>query len=180
VAEIPWGHNVILLEQLKDPAQRLWYAHQTTLNGWSRSMLEHWIESDLYSRQGKSINNFKSTLLEVEGEDFYIDLRLRCYVVVDLKVEPFKPEFAGKMNFYLSAVDDRMRHADDKPSIGLILCKTRKKTIAEYALRDLAKPVGVARYVTRLVESLPKELAGALPSVEEIEAELAKGVGDGE
>jgi hypothetical protein len=94
--------------------------------------------------------------------------------VIDLKVESFKPEFAGKMNFYLSAVDDQMRHADDKPSIGLILCKTRKKTIAEYALRDLAKLVGVARYVAKLVASLPKELAGSLPSIEQIEAELAK------
>ena len=104
--------------------------------------------------------------LEVDGEDFYLDLlfyhlHYRCYVVIDLKVESFKPEFAGKMNFYLSTVDEQMRHPDDKPSIGLILCKTRKKTIAEYALRDLAKPVGIARYFTRLVESLPRELAGA-------------------
>ena len=116
--------------------------------------------------------------LEVDGEEFFIDLlfyhlRLRCYVVVDLKVEGFKAEFAGKMNFYLSTADDQMRHADDKPSIGLILCKTRKKTIAEYALRDLAKPVGVARYATKLVESLPKQLAGSLPSIAQIEAELA-------
>lgn len=102
-------------------------------------------------------------------------MRLRCYLVIDLKAKPFKPEFAGKMNFYLSAVDDLMRHPTDKPSIGLVLCKTRKRTIAEYALRGLAKPIGVARYVTRLVDSLPDELAAALPSVAQIEAELAKG-----
>jgi hypothetical protein len=94
--------------------------------------------------------------------------------VIDLKARPFKPEYAGKMNFYLSAVDDLLRHADDKPSIGLILCKTRNKVVAEYALRDVAKPVGIARYVTRLVESLPPGFKGALPAPRDIEAELSK------
>ena len=93
-------------------------------------------------------------------------------MVIDLKVVPFKPEFAGKMNFYLSAVDDLLRHPDDKPSIGLILCKSRKRTIAEYALRHLARPVGVAKYVTKLVAALPKELSGALPTTQQIRAEL--------
>jgi predicted nuclease of restriction endonuclease-like (RecB) superfamily len=116
--------------------------------------------------------------LEVDGEDFYVDLlfyhlHLRCYVVIDLKAQPFKPEFAGKMNFYLSAVDDLLRHMDDKPSIGIILCKTRSKIVAEYALRDLAKPVGVARYVTKVVEALPAEFKGSLPTTRQIEAELA-------
>jgi predicted nuclease of restriction endonuclease-like (RecB) superfamily len=115
--------------------------------------------------------------LEVDDEDFYLDLlfyhlRLRCYVVIDLKARPFKPEHAGKMNFYLSAVDDLLRHPDDKPSIGIILCKTRSRVIAEYALRDLAKPVGVARYQTRLVEALPDNLKGDLPTVAQIQAEL--------
>ncbi len=121
----------------------------------------------------------------MDGEDFYIDLlfyhlRLRCFIVIDLKARPFKPEFAGKMNFYLSAVDDQLRHPDDNPSIGLILCKSRKRTVAEYALRDLAKPVGVARYVTKLVASLPADLQGNLPTIEQLEAELAKAkeVGD--
>src|SRR5437868_10537859 len=96
--------------------------------------------------------------LEVSGEEFFLDLlfyhlRLRCFVVVDLKMEAFKPEFAGKMNFYLSAVDDRLRHADDRPSIGLILCKSQDHVIAEYALRDLAKPIGVAEWQTRLVQT---------------------------
>jgi len=115
--------------------------------------------------------------LEVGGEDFYIDLlfyhlRLRCYVAIDLKVEPFKPEFAGKMNFYLSAVDDLLRHPDDKPSIGLILCKDRNKVVVEYALRDTRKPMGVAAY--RLTTSLPKDLKGRLPTIEELEAELIR------
>jgi predicted nuclease of restriction endonuclease-like (RecB) superfamily len=87
--------------------------------------------------------------LEVGGEDFYIDLlfyhvKLRCYVIIDLKTTRFKPEYAGKMNFYLSAVDDLLRHPDDKPSIGIVLCKAKNEVVVEYALRDLAKPVGVS------------------------------------
>jgi hypothetical protein len=116
--------------------------------------------------------------LEVGGEDFYIDLlfyhlHLRCYVVIDLKARPFQPEHAGKMNFYLSAVDDLIRHPDDKPSIGIILCKSRNQVIAEYALRDINKPVGIARYITQLDETLPDSLTGELPTIEQIQAELA-------
>jgi hypothetical protein len=97
---------------------------------------------------------------------------MRCYFVIDLKTTPFKPEYAGKMNFYLSAVDDLLRHPDDKLSIGLILCKTSSKVVAEYALRRISAPVGVARYITKLVESLPDDLKDSLPSPEEIEAQL--------
>lgn len=236
IAGIPWGHNVVLLFQLTDTAERLWYAQQTTRNGWSRSMLEHWIESNLYARQGKAVTNFKDALpppqsdlaneivrdpynfdfltlrdqaaereleegllahirkflielgagfafvgqqvhLPVGGEDFYIDLlfyhlKLRRFIVVDLKTSAFKPEFAGKMNFYLSAVDDLLRHPDDELSIGLILCKTRNKVIAEYALRNIGTPVGIARYTTKLRDSLPAELKGSLPSPQDIEAEM--------
>ena len=115
--------------------------------------------------------------LEVSGQDYYLDLlfyhlRLRCYVVIDLKMKAFEPEFAGKMNFYLSAIDDQLRHADDQPSIGLLLCKERDHLTVEYALRDLKKPIGVAQWQTKLVESLPKNLKGSLPTVAEIEAEL--------
>ena len=115
--------------------------------------------------------------LEVGGEDFFVDLlfyhlKLRCYVVVELKATAFKPEYAGKMNFYLSAIDDLMRHPDDQPSIGIILCKAKNQVVAEYALRDLAKPVGISSYVTKLVESLPAALRGALPSPKELAAEL--------
>jgi predicted nuclease of restriction endonuclease-like (RecB) superfamily len=113
--------------------------------------------------------------LEVGGQDFYLDLlfyhlRLRCFVVIELKISEFQPEFAGKMNFYLSAVDDLLRHPDDQPSIGIILCKTKNKVIVEYALRDANKPMGVSTY--QLTESLPKQLKGNLPTVEELEAEL--------
>lgn len=219
LAEIPWGHNTELLFKLKDPVQRLWYARKAIDYGWSRSVLVHWIESGLYSREGRAVTNFPTTLppaqsdlageivkdpysfdfltlapaaaerdleqalldhirqfllelgagfafvgqqmpVEIGGEDFRFDLlfyhlRLRCFIVIDLKARPFKPEDAGKMNFYLSAIDDRLRHPDDKPSIGLILCKTRNEIVAEYTLRDMAKPVGIARYVTRLIEELP-------------------------
>lgn len=236
---IPWGHNILLLQRLKNLDQRLWYAQQTIANGWSRSMLRHWIESDLYSRQGAAITNFEATLpapqsdlarqivrdpysfdfltlrtdaaerdlergllanirrfllelgtgfafvgqqvrLEVDGEDYCLDLlfyqlRRRCFVVVDLKTRRFRPEHAGQMNFYLSVVDDRLRHPDDRPSIGLILCRTRSRVIAEYALRDLGKPVGVSRYVTRLVPELPEELRGALPSPGQLTQGLRRG-----
>lgn len=201
VAQIPWGHNIVLLQKLKDSAVRLWYARQTIANGWSRAMLTHWIESGQHERQGKAVTNFRAVLpapqsdlaaeiirdpynfdfltlrtesaerdlerglldhirrfllelgagfafvgqqvhLEVDGEDFYLDLlfyhlRLRCYVVIDLKARPFKPEHAGKMNFYLSAVDDLLRHPDDKPSIGIILCKTRR--------RAMFRPLAISR-----------------------------------
>jgi predicted nuclease of restriction endonuclease-like (RecB) superfamily len=236
LAGIPWGHNVVLIEQVKDTAERLWYARKTVENGWSRNVLIHWIESDLYERQGKAQTNFQKTLpslqsdlaretlkdpytfqfltiegdaeekaleegllahiqkflielgagfafvgrqvrLEVGGEDFSVDLlfyhlKLRCYIVIDLKATAFKPEYAGKMNFYLSAVDDLMRHPDDRPSIGIILCKSRNRVVAEYALRDLAKPVGISSYVTRLIESLPAAFRGSLPSTEELAAKL--------
>lgn len=115
--------------------------------------------------------------LQVGDQDFYLDLlfyhlKLRCFVVIDLKARDFTPEAAGKMNFYLSAVDDRFRQTGDQPSIGLILCRSKNRVIAEYALRDMTKPIGVAGYVTKLVESLPKALKGAVPSVAELEKGL--------
>ena len=115
--------------------------------------------------------------LEVGDNDFYIDLlfyhlKLRCFVVIDLKTGEFKPEYAGKMNFYLSVVDDQLRHESDAPSIGLILCQDRNHIIAEYALRGVSKPIGVSEY--ELTRALPPNLQSALPTVEEIEAELAE------
>ncbi len=235
-AQIPWFHHVVLLEKVKDPAERLWYIQQTIEHGWSRNVLIHQIESRLYQRQGKAITNFNSTLpslqsdlarsllkdpyvfdflslgpqvqereleqallnhlrdfllelgrgfafvgsqyrLEVGGEEFYIDLlfyqlRLRCYVVIELKVGEFKPEYAGKMNFYLSAVDDLLRHPDDRPSIGLILCKSRNRLVVEYALRDMTKPMGVATY--RLTEALSADLQKHLPSIKELQQRLGR------
>lgn len=232
VAHLPWGHNVKLIEMLKDAEERLWYARQAVDHGWSRNVLVHQIESGLHRRQGKALTNFARTLpapqselaqelikdpysfdfltlgpamsereleqgllehlrslilelgkgfafvgsqhpLEVGGQDYYLDLlfyhlRLRCFVVVELKIEDFKPEFAGKMNFYLSAVDDQLRHESDAPSIGIILCKGKNEVIVEYALRDSTKPMGVAEY--RLSAALPEPLQTELPT----EAEFAR------
>jgi len=234
-AQIPWFHNCVVLDKLKELTEREWYIHKAFENGWSRNILEMQIESRLYHRQGKAVSNFADTLpplqsdlaqqilkdpyifdflsvgdeahereierelvnhitnfllelgagfsfvgrqvhLEVEGEDFFIDLlfyhlKLRCYLVIELKATRFKPEYAGKLNFYLSAVDATMRHESDNPSIGLILCKDRKGLIAEYALKDISKPIGVSEY--QLIASIPEELKGSLPTIEEIEAEFA-------
>ncbi|MGI4791511.1 MAG: PDDEXK nuclease domain-containing protein [Janthinobacterium lividum] len=116
-------------------------------------------------------------LLTVGDQDFFIDLlfyhlKLRCFVVIDLKMRAFEPEFAGKMNFYLSAVDDLLRHETDAPTLGIILCKTKNDVVAEYALRDMNKPIGVAAHLTaELTRSLPAALAGGLPTIAELEAE---------
>jgi predicted nuclease of restriction endonuclease-like (RecB) superfamily len=115
--------------------------------------------------------------LDVGDEDFYVDLlfyhlRLRCFVVIDLKRGAFKAEYAGKMNFYLNVVDDRLRHETDSPSIGLILCQDRNRVVAEYALRGMNKPIGVSEY--ELTRSLSSELQSSLPSIEAIEAELTE------
>lgn len=232
LAQITWYHKITLLEKVRDQMQREWYTRATVEHGWSRAVLVHQIESDLYGRRGTALTNFPAILpapqsdlaqqlikdpynldflglgqdiserelekaligrlkdflielgkgfafvgqqyhLDVGGEDYYINLlfyhlHLRCYVVIDLKVVPFKPEFAGKMNFYLSAVDDRMRHPADQPSIGLILCKERNRLVVEYALRDTTKPMGVATY-----HILPRRLKGELPTARQI----AKGLG---
>jgi predicted nuclease of restriction endonuclease-like (RecB) superfamily len=116
--------------------------------------------------------------LEIGDSDYYADLlfyhlKLRCYVVIELKAVAFEPGFVGQMNMYLSAVDDLLKHADDKPTIGLLLCRSKNRLQVEYALRGLNKPLGVAAWQTKLTESLPKELRGSLPSIEELEAELA-------
>ncbi len=235
---IPWGHNAVLLEKVKTIEKRLWYAKKALECGWSRSALETWIKSDLFSREGKAITNFKHTLplphsamaqqsfkdpyifdfltlhedhierdleeglihnveqlllemgkgfslvgrqyhLEVDGDDYYIDLlfyhlKLKCYVVVELKARAFDPRDVGQLNFYLSAVDDLVRDEYDKPTIGLLLCKTKKNFTAEYALRDIKKPIGVAEYETEIMNKLPKEFKSSLPTIEEIEAELEK------
>ena len=182
ISAIPWGHNIVLIERLKTAEERLWYARQTIENGWSRSMLEHWIDSGLYARQGKSVNNFKATLPAPQSDlaqqlikdPFNFDFLTLAADAGERELEQgllvHIRKFLLELGVGFAFVGQQVRL---ECSIGLILCKTRKKTVAEYALRDLAKPVGVARYVTRLVESLPKQFAGSLPSVKQIEAELA-------
>lgn len=117
----------------------------------------------------------RQVLLDVGGDEFFIDmlfyhLKLRCYVVIELKGGKFKPEHLGQLSFYLTAVDEQVKHPQDNPTIGLLLCKSKNKVVAEYALRQNTQPLGVAEY--KLVESLPQELATDLPSIEQIEREL--------
>jgi predicted nuclease of restriction endonuclease-like (RecB) superfamily len=238
IMQIPWGHNVVLLLTLKDTKERIWYAQKSIEYGWSRSMLETWIKSHLFRREGKAITNFVKTLpspqsdiaqqsfkdpyifdfltlhknhlehdleqglidhvqslllemgkgfalvgrqyhLKVDDNDYYIDLLfyhviLKCYVVVELKARAFDPRDVGQLNFYLSAVDDLISKPDDKPTIGLILCKTKKNFTAEYALRSINKPIGIAEYEIEIMKKLSKELKSNLPTIEEIETELEK------
>ena len=117
----------------------------------------------------------RQVLLDVGGDEFFIDLlfyhlKLRCYVVIELKGGKFKPEHLGQLSFYLTAVDAQVKSEQDNPTIGLLLCKSKNKVVAKYALRDKNQPIGVAEY--QLIESLPEELQTSLPSIEQIEREL--------
>ncbi len=234
-AQLPWGHNLVLLDKLPGPETRRWYAAKAIEHNWSRNILVMQIEARLLERNGKAVSNFENhlpkpqsdlareslkdpyrfdflgltfdaqereienalvkhvtefllelgagfafvgqqVLLDVGGDEFFIDLlfyhlKLRCYVAIELKAGKFKPEHLGQLSFYLTAVDAQLKHPQDGPTIGLLLCKSKNKVVAEYALRDNARPIGVAEY--QLVESLPAELQTSLPSIEQIERELA-------
>ncbi len=236
VAQIPWGHTVVLLDKFTDDVVRNWYIQKIIENGWSRNVLVHQIESGLYERQAvaEKISNFESRLplpqselavqtmkdpyifdfipfaedmverdieqalvkdvtklllelgtgfaflgnqyhLNVGGDDFYIDLlfynlNLRSYVVIELKTGEFKPEYAGQLNFYLSAVDGILKKDGDNPSIGLLLCKSKNALVAEYSLKDMSKPIGVSEY--KVTGDLPESLSKQLPSVEDIQKRI--------
>ncbi len=236
VAQLPWGHNIFLMDLVPDKQIRTFYINKTIEHGWSRSIMTMQIEKGLHKRLGQAVTNFQEKLpspqsdlaqytlkdpyifdflsigdeaqerevekalihhmerfllelgagfafvgrqyhLEVGGQDFYIDLlfyhlKLRCFCVIELKDKDFKPEYAGKMNFHLSAVDDLVKHPSDQPSIGLILCKSKNNILAEYTLRDMSKPIGLAEY--RLNEALPENIKVGLPTIEQLETELAK------
>lgn len=236
VGQIPWGHHREIITQCRSIKEALFYIAQSTQHNWSRTVLVHQIETNLYKRKGKAFTNFayalpkhqsdlanellknpyhfdffqlpeKSTekdletaltdqlvkfllelgagfayinrqhLLVVDGEDFFIDLlfyhtKLHCYVVVELKMDNFKPEYAGKLNFYLAAVDAQLKVAQDQPSVGLLLCKRAGKLIVEYALKNISTPIGVSEY--KLTESIPAKLKGKLPSIQQIEKGLRK------
>ena len=236
VAQLPWGHNVVLLDKIAGVDKRNWYIDKCVENGWSRNVLIHQIESGLYERQAtaKKISNFENRLsapqselaiqtmkdpyifdfipfkedmlerdienalvkeitalllelgtgfaflgnqyrLNVGGDDFYIDLlfynlNLRSYVVIELKTGDFKPEYAGQLNFYLSAVDGILKKDTDNPSIGLLLCKSKNNLVAEYSLKDMSKPIGISEY--KITNRLPEELEKQLPSVEDIQKRI--------
>ena len=238
VAQIPWGHNIVIMEKVHSEEERAWYIGKTVENAWSRDVLVHQIESRLYQRQvlAPKVSNFPVRLpastselavqtikdpyifdfvsmtenmverdieaalvndvthlllelgtgfaflghqyhLNVGGDDFYIDLlfynlQLRSYIVVELKTGDFKPEYAGQINFYLSAVDSQLKTEFDNPSIGLLLCKSKNNLVAEYALRDMSKPIGVSEY--KLTGILPDVLEERLPSPEDIQNRIGK------
>ena len=162
VAQIPWGHNVRILDKVSDPEARLFYVRQTVERGWSRSILELQLEASLFERQGRAITNFDAALPSPDSD-------LARQTIKD----PYCFDFlslAGKVNFYLAAVDDLLRHPDDRRSIGLLLCAGRDRTVVEYALSDTGKPMGVAGW--SLTKDLPEGLAESLPSVELLEREL--------
>jgi len=238
VAEIPWGHNLLIMKKVKDIRPRLYYIISTARCGWSRDVLLNQIKADAYGRhrfenkqhnftetlpmhlaeqadeavkdtymldflgitkpvleqemERRMVNKIRDVLIEfghgfafmgnqyrikTETKEYFIDLlfyhrKLKCLVAIELKMNEFKPEYAGKMNFYLNLLDDYIREDNENPSIGIILCAERDRLEVEYALRGIDKPVGVAEY--RLTKELPAELRGNFPSVEDIKTELLK------
>ena len=236
IFNLPWGHNVLLLNKLENYDERLWYARKTIENNWSRSVLEAQIASNLFHRQGKALTNFDSTLdgqasklickslknpyyldfmevkdemterdienqlvqhiqnfleelgkgfsfvgrqvpVKVEGDDYFIDLlffniKENRYYVIELKAGEFKPEYVGKLNFYLSLVDEEIKQDIHEPSIGLIICRQRKRLKIKYALKRVQSPIGVSSFETDLSKLLPGGLESSIPTIEQVECEL--------
>jgi predicted nuclease of restriction endonuclease-like (RecB) superfamily len=232
LAQLPWYHQITLLDKLKTRPEREWYLAKAIENGWSRNVMWHHISTALHLRSGNAVTNFEQRLpapdselarqtlkdpylfdflgvseealerdiegamvrhvtkllmelgegfafagrqvhVEVDGNDFYIDLlfynyRLHRFLVVELKGGAFKPEHAGQLNFYVTLVDEHLKGPDDQPTLGLLLCKQQHRVVAEYALRGMTQPLGVAEYKLQM----PDDLARYLPSIEQIEAEL--------
>lgn len=236
VAQIPWGHNRLIISKIKDIEEAEFYCNEIIKNGWDRDTLEIQIENRLFSNKGNATTNFPSTLpshqsrlatealkdpynfdflglqedaleraienelvknitkfllelgkgfaflgrqykVEISETDYFIDLlfyhlELRCYIVIELKAGKFKPEYAGKLNFYLSAIDSQIRKPEDNKSIGILLCRKKDRIEAEYALRDINKPMGISEY--RLTDAIPENFKTKLPSIEELENELTE------
>ncbi len=232
VAKLPWTHNIMLIEKIKDKNKRFWYANEAINGNWSKVILNYQIDTNLYERKAlpDKKNNFKDTLVEpqsdlandlqkdpyifnlpllkekyiekeleesmverirdvllelgtgfsfisnqyklvVDNKDYFIDmlfyhLKLHCYIVVELKAVPFKPDFIGQLNFYLTALDEQVKDKTDAPSIGLLLCKSKDKLTVEYSLKGIDKPIGVSSY--EISKYLPKNLEELLPTEEDI------------
>lgn len=237
LAQLPWYHNIALLEKLKTEEERLWYAKQADEYGWSHNILSMHIETQVHLRQGKAQNNFSKTLasaesdmaiqlfkdpylfdflgtdmprreaelerglmahiqkflielgqgfafvgqqvhLELGNQDFYLDLlfyhlKLRRYVVIEIKAREFEVGDGAQLGMYMTAVDKLIKYPDDKPSLGLLLVRGKNEILVEYALGDIVKPIGIAGWKTQLTQLLPESLRDSLPTVEEIEAELS-------
>lgn len=238
LAQLPWYHQIALLEKLNDEPTRIWYARHAISDGWSRNVLVHQIETRLHERSGQSVSNFQRTMpplssdlaqnatkdpyvfdfltmsdaygerelesqlmqhverfllelgrgfafvgrqlrLDVAGDEFFPDMVfynfvLRRFVVVELKATKFEPGFLGQLGMYMGAVDDLLAQPGDEPSIGLLLCKTKNSIVAEYALRGYKSPISVAEWATAMKDSFPDEVTQALPTIEELEAELVR------
>jgi predicted nuclease of restriction endonuclease-like (RecB) superfamily len=234
VAQIPWGHNRLIITKIKEIEKAEFYCRETIRNGWDRETLEVQINSNYYLKLGSSSHNFENTLpetqsklaietlkdpynfdflgllddaleksiedeltkhitkfllelgkgfaflgrqykIEIGENDYFIDMlfyhvELRSYVVIELKSGKFKPEFAGKLNFYLSAVDTQIKKDFDNPTIGILLCKTKDRIEAEYALRDINKPMGISEY--KLSKAIPENIKAKLPTIEELESQF--------
>ena len=234
IKSIPWGHNQRIMYKCKSVREAIFYVEKTIENGWSRTILEHQIDSKLYERLGSAISNFDSRLPKVQSElakqtikdpynfdfltlrdkydereledalvkqitsfllelgtgfsyigrqvhlkvgdsDFYIDLlfyhvKLHCYVVVELKTEKFKPDFAGQLNFYVTAVNRDLKSQEDNQTIGILICKDKDNVVAEYSLANISQPIGISKYeISKLLE---KEYKSSLTSIEEIEQSI--------
>ncbi len=234
IKSIPWGHNQRIMYKCKSVKEAIFYVEKTIENGWSRTILEHQIDSKLYERLGSAISNFDNRLPKVQSElakqivkdpynfdfltlrdkydereledalvkqitsfllelgtgfsyigrqvhlkvgesDFYIDLlfyhvKLHCYVVVELKTEKFKPDFAGQLNFYVTAVNRDLKSQEDNQTIGILICKDKDNVVAEYSLANISQPIGISKY--ELSKLLEKEYKSSLPSIEEIEQSI--------
>lgn len=237
IKSIPWGHNQRIMYKCKDVEEALFYVNKTIENGWSRTILEHQIDGDVYKRAGSAITNFDMKLPATQSElakqtikdpynfdfltirdkydereledalvnqitsfllelgtgfsyigrqfhikvgesNFYIDLlfyhvKLHSYVVVELKTEKFKPEFAGKLNFYVTAVNKELKSEKDNQTIGILICKDKDNVVAEYSLENISEPIGISKY--EISKVLGKEFKSSLPSIEEIENSI-KGI----
>ena len=242
VAQLPWRHNICLMEKVKEPNRRLAYAMAAIENGWSKTILELQLENYTLERTGKTPSNFNKTLpnvqsdmvqqmfkdpylldftgadansrekdiedgltthitqfllelgqgfsfvgrqvhLELAGHDYYIDmlfyhLRLRCFVVIELKAVPFDPGMMGQLSFYQSVVDDTLRHESDGKTIGLLLVKSKDEIIVRYSLEGINKPIGVASWETAIEADITDKWRSSLPTIEELEAELDKEIGN--
>ncbi len=236
IAKLPWGHNLRVLDRIKDRSTREWYLEAALEYGWSQDVLVLQIKSRLHEREGKALTNFQRALppadsdlaeqilkdpynfdfltvreraherevergllthlrdlllelgkgfafigsqvpVQVDGETFYIDLlfyhvRLHCYFVIELKTGRFQPEWAGKLSFYLSAVDNLMRSSSDGRSVGLLLCESHRRTIVEYTLQNIDQPIGVSSY--RITRELPAQIRDQVPTVEDLKEVIGK------
>jgi predicted nuclease of restriction endonuclease-like (RecB) superfamily len=234
VAQIPWGHNRLIITKVKNIEEAEFYCNETIKNNWDRDTLEIQLSNKLIVKTGKSTTNFSETLpenqanlaaqtfkdpynfdflglhddalekaiedelvknitkfllelgkgfafvgrqykIEISETDYFIDLLfyhidLRSYIVIELKAGKFKPEFVGKLNFYLSAIDSQIKKPEDNQSIGILLCKKKDKIEAEYALRDINKPMGISEY--KLSDAIPESIKSKLPSIEDLERKL--------